>query len=80
MKIPLRCSVVFEPLGYKPEGSRPNDIHFSIYLVLQAALGPRLTQPLTEISTKNIKRIMFLESKVFFLFLANLQSTLQIEQ
>jgi hypothetical protein len=44
-------------------GSRPDEVNFSIYLILPAALGPVVTQPLTKMSTGNIK-IMFLANKV----------------
>jgi hypothetical protein len=46
-------------------GSRPNQVDerfLSIYLILPATLGPEITQPLTEMSTRRIK-IMFLRSK-----------------
>jgi hypothetical protein len=39
-------------------------IFFLIYLILLAALGLGFTQPLTEMSTRNIKIITFLGSKV----------------
>jgi hypothetical protein len=35
-----------------------------MFLILPAALGMGFTQPLTEMSTGNIKKIMFLGSKV----------------
>jgi hypothetical protein len=38
--------------------------NFKIYLILPAAQSLGFTQPLTEMSTGNIKEIMFLGSKV----------------
>jgi hypothetical protein len=42
----------------------PDEVNefFPIYLILSAALGPGVTQPLTEISTRN-RKIMFLGSR-----------------
>jgi hypothetical protein len=43
--------------------SQMRSIFFSVYLILPAAIGLGFTQPLTEISTRNLK-ILFLWSKV----------------
>jgi hypothetical protein len=57
-----------EALGYKPEDggfeSPLGHSMFSINLILPAALGPGDYTVLTEMSTRNIKIIMFLASKV----------------
>jgi hypothetical protein len=59
-------SLVVKALGYKPEGrvfeTRWDEWILSIYLILPGFL--RFTQPLTEVSTGNIKKLMFLGSKV----------------
>jgi hypothetical protein len=57
---------VVKALCYKPEG-RGFEIRcdfFSIYPILLAAVGLGFTQPLTEMSTRCRKIIIFLESKV----------------
>jgi hypothetical protein len=45
-------------------GSRTDEVNelFSSYLILLAALGPGVSQPLTEMSIRN-RKIMFLESR-----------------
>jgi hypothetical protein len=58
-----RGSLVVKVLGYKVADPRPAEVKFQIYLVLPAALG--FIQPLQEMSTRNIKKIMFLGSKVW---------------
>jgi hypothetical protein len=58
-------SVVVKALWYKPEGLIPDEVNFKIYLILPATPCPGVTQPLTEMSTRNIKIIMFLGSKVW---------------
>jgi hypothetical protein len=54
-----RGSVVVKALCYRLEGhgfeTQRGDFFFSIYLILSAALGPGLTQPLTEMATRNRK-------------------------
>jgi hypothetical protein len=61
-----RGSLVVKALGYKPEdcGFETNEVKFQIYLILPAALGPGAYSILTEMNTWNIKKIMFLVSKV----------------
>jgi hypothetical protein len=46
-------------------GSRPDEVNelFQLTLMLPAALGPGVSQPLTEMSTRS-RKIMFLGSKV----------------
>jgi hypothetical protein len=61
-----RGSVVVKALCYKPEG-RGFDTRrggFETNLILPAALRPGFTQPLTEMSIRKIKIIMFLGCKV----------------
>jgi hypothetical protein len=49
----------------RSRGSIPDEVDFKIYLILPAALDPGVySQPLTEMSTRNRKIIMFLGSKV----------------
>jgi hypothetical protein len=54
----LRGSIVVKALCYKPEG-RGFDSRWGEFLNLL-----KFTQPLTEMSTRNIKIIMFLGNKV----------------
>jgi hypothetical protein len=61
--------------GYEPEGadSRSGEVKFQIYLILQTAVSHGFTQPVTEISTRNIKKkeVMFLGSKVRLVWCAD---------
>jgi hypothetical protein len=58
-----RGSVVVKVLCYKPEGCGFDIRCGEIYLILPVALGLGFTQPVTEMSTRNIK-IIFVGSKV----------------
>jgi hypothetical protein len=53
-------SVVVKALCYEPEGRGfdTDEVVFKIYLILPAALGAGFTQPLTEMSTRNLKIIL----------------------
>jgi hypothetical protein len=45
-------------------GSMPDEVNFYIYLILPSAVALGFIQPLTEMSTRSIKIIMFLVNKV----------------
>jgi hypothetical protein len=51
------------PTNRKVASSIPDEVIFYIYLILQAALGHGVSQPLTGMITRN-RKIMFLGSKV----------------
>jgi hypothetical protein len=59
----IRGSVVVKALEGRGFETRFGERIFSIYVILPAALGSGFTQPLREMSTRNIKKL-FLGSKV----------------